>query len=108
MADMVFSCEACGVGFEQRSGLKNHNRKAHQEEVRATLPGYSVEAIKRGPDGELKCICGKSFTLPDSVRRHAKTCKGDEVTVVASEDDELELGMAEDVELLRRHHAGSQ
>jgi hypothetical protein len=73
-----------------------HVKRVHQESVKVTFSGDRVEAIKRGPDGEFKCICGKSFALPDSVRRHAKTWDGDEVTVVATEDDERELRMAEE------------
>ena len=47
--------------------------------------------VKREEDNTFKCICGKSFKFPDSLRRHAKKC--------SSELVELEKGRRE-VELM--------
>jgi Zinc finger, C2H2 type len=90
MAYALFSCDTCGAGFGKRSALKNHIRKVHQAEVPATFPGDRVETIKRDRNGEFKYSCGKHFSLPDSVRRHAKICYGDEVTMAATENADQE------------------
>jgi hypothetical protein len=31
--------------------------------------------VKRAEDNTFKCKCGKSFKLPDSLRRHTRTCR---------------------------------
>ena len=74
MVDKQFPCNMCGAIFPNRASCKNHVRNIHQAKVQATFPRDRVEVIKRSPEGEFKCICGKNFSLPDSVRRHAKTC----------------------------------
>ena len=34
--------------------------------------------IERGADGLFKCICDKSFLLPDSIRRRKQGCSGND------------------------------
>jgi len=36
-----------------------------------------VTEVKRAEDNTFKCKCGKSVKLPDSLRRHARTCRGE-------------------------------
>jgi uncharacterized C2H2 Zn-finger protein len=97
MADTLFSCDICQVVFERQSAFKNHVRKVHQTEVRATFSGDRVEVIKRDTDGRFKCMCGKSFLLRDSVRRHTKTCVGDDGATLVTENVE-EDGWTEEAE----------
>lgn len=90
MHQSLVQCNVCEAVFTKHSSRKNHVRNVHQVEVNVTFLDNSSEGIKRDPDGQFKCICGKRFSLPDSLRRHARTCTRTEEEAEASENDEEE------------------
>jgi uncharacterized C2H2 Zn-finger protein len=87
MKNTLFTCTICKDIFRNRTDLKNHVRRDHQSVVKVKFQNGGVTEVKRAEDNMFKCNCGKSFKLPDSLRRHAKGCNG-ELTV--SEEDEEE------------------
>jgi hypothetical protein len=77
--DMVVrlrQCKVCDERFRECSELKNHVRRKHQRCVTARFKDGRIRRIEREGEREFECICGKTFMLPDSVRRHAKGCSG--------------------------------
>jgi hypothetical protein len=78
-------CITCQNIFRSRSDLNNHVKRDHQTLVKVQFQDGRVTEVERGDDDKFKCKCGKCFRLPDSLRRHAKSCRSD---VTRSEEDE--------------------
>jgi hypothetical protein len=106
MADTALSCAECRAIFRDKNSLKNHIKGMHQQEVKARFPRDVVRAIKRDVDGTFKCICGKRFTVPNSVRRHAKLCTGDGTGVDLAESVEQDARVTEDEQRLEEEGEG--
>ena len=92
-------CQTCNGDFRSRSALTNHVRNIHQSLVSATFPWGSTLEIKRGSDGHFKCVCGRSLRLSNSLHRHARSCKADELTSepenILEKDERLSYGEVE-------------
>ena len=110
MADKLLSCTVCQERFRHRSTLKNHVEREHQASVRVTFANGITSIIKKGSDDSFKCNCGQTFSLPNSLRRHAKGCVGDIVDITMAtgdavmdrdatenEDNEMEVDTGNDV-----------
>ena len=52
-------------------------RREHQGTVRLESVSTTMTGLKRESDGGFKCHCGKKFTHPLSLRRHASKCGGE-------------------------------
>jgi uncharacterized C2H2 Zn-finger protein len=87
MKNTLFTCTICKDIFRNRTDLKNHVRRDHQSAVKVKFQNGAVTEVKRAKDNTFKCKCGKSFKLPDSLRRHAKGCNGE---LTEPEEDEEE------------------
>jgi len=83
---MLLSCITCQEIFKDRSQLRYHVRQVHQSRVKVTFPDGKTVNIKGGSNGLFECVCHKSFPLPDSLRRHTKSCNDDRGT--------MEMGIA--------------
>src|SRR5437667_5263793 len=94
MTNTLFTCTTCNNIFRSRSDLNYHVKRDHQSSVKVKFQNGGVTEVKRAEDNTFKCKCGKSFKLPDSLRRHVKGCN-DELT--EPEEDEGE-GMLMDVD----------
>jgi uncharacterized C2H2 Zn-finger protein len=92
MAEMSFSCATCAEVFRDRSALKDHVKRVHQEVVKATFKDGTAINIKRDNEGMFKCKCGRRLVLPSSVRRHAKACTGIESETIENDQEEAEEG----------------
>ena len=68
-------CKKCKQDFVTEARKEYHVRREHQDTVRVRFSSSTVTGLKRGLDGEFKCRCGKGFTKPQSLRRHAITCQ---------------------------------
>jgi len=90
MKNALFTCTICKDIFRNRPDLKNHVRRDHQSAVKVKFQNGGVTEVKRAEDNTFKCKCGKSFKLPDSLRRHAKECNN-ESTESHEEEVEVEL-----------------
>ena len=87
MTNALLTCITCKDIFRSCYDLNNHVRRYHQSSVKVKFQNGDVAEVKRGEDNAFKCKCGKSFKLPDSLRRHAKGCNGE---LIESEEDEEE------------------
>jgi uncharacterized C2H2 Zn-finger protein len=96
MAEMSFSCATCAEVFRDRSALKDHVKRVHQEVVKATFKDGTAINIKRDNEGMFKCKCGQRLVLPSSVRRHAKACT--EIEAETIENDEEEISTVQEME----------
>jgi Zinc finger, C2H2 type len=95
MKNALFTCVVCKDIFRNRTDLKNHVRRDHQSAVKVKFQNGGVTEVKRAEDNTFKCKCGKSFKLPDSLRRHAKGCN-DELTESEESEGEGALMDAEE------------
>jgi uncharacterized C2H2 Zn-finger protein len=75
MTNALLKCTKCSDIFRHRTELVNHVKRYHQSLIKIKFLNGDVAEIKRENDDTFKCKCGKSFKLPDSLRRHAKTCR---------------------------------
>jgi uncharacterized C2H2 Zn-finger protein len=87
MTNALLTCITCKDIFRSRNDLNNHVKRHHQSSVKVKFQNGGVTEVKKGEDGKFKCKCGKSFKLPDSLRRHAKGCNGE---LTEPEEDEEE------------------
>lgn len=74
MAPTLPTCITCNNIFRTRHELEYHVKRDHQSSVKVKFQNDDVVEIKRTQDNTFKCRCGKSFKLPDSLRRHTKGC----------------------------------
>ena len=51
-------------------------RRAHQSSVKVQFNDGQVRDIQKEPDDVFRCVCGKEFRHPISLRRHGKMCIG--------------------------------
>jgi uncharacterized C2H2 Zn-finger protein len=77
MKNALFTCTTCKGIFRNRTDLKNHVRRDHQSAVKVKFQNGGMTEVKRAEDNMFKCKCGKTFKLPDSLRRHAKGCNAE-------------------------------
>ena len=70
-------CRACRRSFSHVSALRDHIKRDHQQSVKVKFRGDRVVNIERADDGTFQCLCARHFTLPSSLRRHARSCEGD-------------------------------
>jgi len=47
--------------------------------------------VKRGDNGTFKCKCGKTFELPGSIRRHARSCGEQSERLEIDGEDDMQL-----------------
>src|SRR5271169_6882678 len=90
MKNALFTCAVCKDIFRNRTDLKNHVRRDHQSAVKIKFQNRGVTEVKRTEDNTFKCKCGKSFKLPNSLRRHVKKCN-DELTEPEEDEEERAL-----------------
>ena len=90
MTNSLFTCITCNDIFRNRHDLNNHVRRDHQSAVKVKFQTGGVTEVKRAEDNTFKCKCGKRFKLPDSLRRHAKSCNN-ESTELEEKEREAEL-----------------
>src|SRR5947207_841146 len=74
MTNALLKCIKCNDIFRTRHDLEYHVKHDHQSLVKVKFQNGGVTEVKRAEDNTFKCKCGKSFKLPDSLRRHAKRC----------------------------------
>jgi hypothetical protein len=79
MTNATLTCTTCNDIFRSRYDLNIHVRRHHQSVVKVKFQNGGITEVRRGEDGAFKCKCRKSFKLPGSLRRHAKTCRGQSV-----------------------------
>jgi uncharacterized C2H2 Zn-finger protein len=77
MTNALLKCIKCNDIFRTRHDLEYHVKRDHQSSVKVKFQNGDVTEVKRAEDNTFKCKCGKSFKLPDSLRRHARTCRGE-------------------------------
>jgi uncharacterized C2H2 Zn-finger protein len=90
MTNTLLKCTKCNNIFRSRHDLDNHVKRDHQSLVKIKFQNGEVTEVKRAEDNTFKCKCGKSFKLPDSLRRHARTCRG-ELTEQEEDERQAEL-----------------
>lgn len=90
MTNVLLKCIKCNDIFRTRHDLEYHVKRDHQSSVKVKFQNGDETEVKRAEDNTFKCKCGKSFKLPDSLRRHARTCK-DELTDSEQIERESEL-----------------
>jgi uncharacterized C2H2 Zn-finger protein len=90
MRNTLFTCSVCKDIFGNRNDLNNHVRRDHQSVVKIKFQDGRVTEVKKGANGGFKCRCGKSFKLPWSLQRHAKTCS-DELRELEENEEERML-----------------
>ena len=73
--------------------MNNHVRRDHQSAVKIKFQNGGVTEVKRAEDNTFKCKCGKRFKLPVTLRRHAKSCRGE---LAEPEQAEREVSMMDD------------
>jgi hypothetical protein len=54
-----------------------------------------VTTVKREDDNAFKCKCEKRFTHPDSLRRHAKGCKGKAMGLEKDGEEDIHMDEAD-------------
>jgi len=79
MTNTLLKCTKCNDIFRSRHDLEYHVKRDHQSSAKVKFQNGDMTEVKRAKDNTFKCKCGKSFKLPDSLRRHARTCR-DELT----------------------------
>jgi len=77
MRNTLFTCSVCKNIFRSRHDLNNHVKSDHQSSVKVKFQNGEMTKVKRTDDNGFQCGCGKSFKLPNSLRRHAKKCNGE-------------------------------
>jgi len=77
MTNALLKCITCNDIFRTRHDLEYHVKRDHQSSVKVKFQNGDVTEVKRAEDNTFKCKCGKSVKLPDSLRRHARTCRGE-------------------------------
>ena len=90
MTRALFTCTKCNKIFRNRHGLDYHVKRDHRSSIKIKFQNGEVIEVKRAEDNIFKCKCGKTFKLPDSLRRHAKRCNN-ESTESYEEEVEVEL-----------------
>jgi uncharacterized Zn-finger protein len=78
MTNTLLTCTTCDNTFRSRHDLNYHVRRDHQTSVKIKFQTGDATEVKKGEDNRFKCKCGKKFKLPDSLRRHAKSCNDEE------------------------------
>jgi len=68
----------CHEIFRSRHDLNYHVRRDHQLSVKIKFQNGDTTEVIKGEDNTFKCRCGKKFKIPDSLRRHVKSCKDEE------------------------------
>jgi uncharacterized C2H2 Zn-finger protein len=91
MTNALLTCVTCNDIFRSRYDLNNHVRRNHQLSVKVKFQNGGVTEVKRGDDNMFICKCGKKFKLPDSLRRHVKSCR--------EEQGQSENAIEEDVQM---------
>lgn len=91
MNKVSLSCKICGELFRKESLLKNHVRRDHQSLVKVKFRNGGMTEVKKRDDDMFKCNCGKSFTLPTSLQRHARDCNGDIVDGERIEGEDVSM-----------------
>lgn len=89
MAPTLPTCITCNIIFRTRHELEYHVKHDHQSSVKAKFQNGDVVEIKRTQDNTFKCRCGKSFKLPDSIRKHAKNCIDESMEQGENEEQEV-------------------
>jgi hypothetical protein len=87
MKSTLFTCTVCKNVFRNHHEMNNHVKSSHQSSVKVKYQNGVVIEVKRAEGNTFKCKCGKSVTLPDSLRRHAKTCNDESVELEENEDE---------------------
>jgi len=70
----IVQCHVCHQTFTRGSMLKDHIKKIHQRLTTVTFSNGSIVNVERGEDGAFLCRCNRRFTVPSTLRRHAKWC----------------------------------
>jgi uncharacterized C2H2 Zn-finger protein len=92
MTNALLTCVTCDEIFRNRSDLTYHVKRDHQSLVNVKFENGTVTEVKKGEDGMFTCKCRKRFKLSVTLRKHAKSCRG--------ESSEKEYTDMEDVDML--------
>ena len=69
------SCKHCGEVFPTKDTYQVHFRRNHQNNI-VPQASSAVETTKsRSENDKFECICGNSYNIYQSIRRHQKTCQ---------------------------------
>lgn len=63
-----------------------HVKRDHQSSVKVKFENGSVAEVKKEEDGTFICKCEKRFNLSVTLRKHAKTCRGE-----SSESEDIHM-----------------
>jgi uncharacterized C2H2 Zn-finger protein len=91
MTNALLTCTACNDIFRSRHDLNNHVRRDHQSSVKIKFHNGDAVEVEKGEDNTFKCKCGKKFKLPDSLRKHAKSCQGNVTRLEEAEEEAMRL-----------------
>jgi hypothetical protein len=72
--------------------LTYHVKRDHQSSVKVKFKNGAVTEVKKREDGTFTCKCGKKFNISVTLRKHAKTCRGE-----PSESEDIHM---EDVNMM--------
>ena len=67
-----FNCSQCNATFNSRSKKEIHIDRIHKQSKTIKYPGGIVRTVIRNEEGQVECVCGRSYDYFKSLERHAR------------------------------------
>jgi len=72
-----FACSQCNAKFDSRSKKEIHVDRVHKQSKTVKYADGVLRTIIKNEDGQVVCVCGRSYDYFKSLERHARDeCEG--------------------------------
>ena len=69
------TCKHCGEVFPSKGSYQVHFRRYHQNNIKTQNINEFETTKLRSEMEKFECVCGKSYEIYQSIRRHQKSCQ---------------------------------
>jgi len=71
-AKQQFNCSQCNATFNSRSKKEIHVDRVHKQSKTIKYSSGVLKTIVKNEDGQVICVCGRSYDYFKSLERHAR------------------------------------
>ena len=71
-AKQQFNCSQCNATFDSRSKKEIHVDRFHKHSKTIKYSGGILRTVIKNEDGQVKCVCDRSYDYFKSLERHAR------------------------------------